>query len=55
MPIATEEAHMTVTRRSLLLTAAIAASAQVGGLGFAFADTTLLNVSYDPTREFYKD
>ncbi len=46
---------MTVTRRSLLLTAAIAASAQVGGLGFAFADTTLLNVSYDPTREFYKE
>ncbi|WP_414692854.1 sulfate ABC transporter substrate-binding protein [Pararhizobium sp.] len=27
----------------------------MGGLGFAFADTTLLNVSYDPTRELYKD
>ncbi len=24
-------------------------------LGFAFADTTLLNVSYDPTRELYKE
>jgi sulfate transport system substrate-binding protein len=27
---------------------------QFGALGFAFADTTLLNVSYDPTRELYK-
>ena len=25
-----------------------------GALGFAFADTTLLNVSYDPTRELYE-
>ena len=25
-----------------------------GVLGFAFADTTLLNVSYDPTRELYQ-
>ena len=24
-------------------------------LGSAFAQTTLLNVSYDPTRELYKD
>ncbi|MGN6771709.1 MAG: sulfate ABC transporter substrate-binding protein [Rhizobiaceae bacterium] len=28
---------------------------QFGGLAFAFADTTLLNVSYDPTRELYKE
>ncbi len=35
--------------------ALLATSIQVGGLGFAFADTTLLNVSYDPTRELYKD
>nr|WP_230980256.1 sulfate ABC transporter substrate-binding protein [Oryzicola mucosus] len=28
---------------------------QLGGLGLAYADTTLLNVSYDPTRELYKD
>ena len=25
------------------------------GFGFAQAQTTLLNVSYDPTRELYKD
>jgi sulfate/thiosulfate-binding protein len=35
--------------------ALLASSIQVGGLGFAFADTTILNVSYDPTRELYKD
>ena len=46
---------MTLNRRSLLLSAALAAIAQFGGLGFAFADVTLLNVSYDPTRELYKD
>ena len=28
---------------------------QFGRLGLAFADTTLLNVSYDPTRELYKE
>ncbi|MEQ1936865.1 sulfate ABC transporter substrate-binding protein [Mesorhizobium sp. CN5-321] len=46
---------MTLNRRSLLLSAALAAIAQFGSLGFAFADVTLLNVSYDPTRELYKD
>jgi sulfate/thiosulfate-binding protein len=46
---------MTPNRRTLLFTAALAASVQFGGLGFAFADTTLLNVSYDPTRELYKE
>jgi len=35
--------------------ALLASSIQVAGLGFAFADTTILNVSYDPTRELYKD
>jgi sulfate transport system substrate-binding protein len=35
--------------------ALLASSIQIGGMGFAFADTTLLNVSYDPTRELYKD
>ena len=39
----------------LLTVALLASSIQVGGLGFAFADTTILNVSYDPTRELYKD
>jgi sulfate transport system substrate-binding protein len=46
---------MTLNRRTLLFSAALAASAQFGGLGFAFADTTLLNVSYDPTRELYQE
>jgi len=46
---------MTPNRRTLLFTAALAATAQFGGLGFAWADTTLLNVSYDPTRELYKE
>jgi sulfate transport system substrate-binding protein len=27
----------------------------IGGVSAAFAETTLLNVSYDPTRELYKD
>ena len=35
--------------------ALLASSIQIGGLGVAFADTTRLNVSYDPTRELYKD
>ncbi len=38
-----------------LLGILLAGSVQFGALGFAFADTTLLNVSYDPTRELYKD
>lgn len=37
-----------------LLAAFVAGSVQFGALGFAFADSTLLNVSYDPTRELYK-
>lgn len=46
---------MNLIRRSFLFTAALAASVQIGGLGLAFADTTLLNVSYDPTRELYRE
>jgi len=46
---------MTISRRSIIISSIVAATAQFGVLGFAFADTTLLNVSYDPTREFYKE
>jgi len=47
---------MRAKRLTRFFTAALLASSiQIGGLGFAFADTTLLNVSYDPTRELYKD
>ena len=46
---------MTLNRRNLFFTAALAASIQFGGLGLALADTQLLNVSYDPTREFYAE
>ncbi len=38
-----------------ILGALIAGSVQFGLLGFALADQTILNVSYDPTREFYAD
>lgn len=38
-----------------LLAGLLAGAVQFGVLGFAFADTTLLNVSYDPTRELYKE
>ena len=38
-----------------LIAGLLAGAVQFGGLGFAFADTQLLNVSYDPTREFYKE
>ncbi|AWC23250.1 Sulfate starvation-induced protein 2 [Aminobacter sp. MSH1] len=46
---------MTTSRRTVLLSALLAGAVQLGGLGFAHADTTLLNVSYDPTRELYKE
>ena len=47
---------MTAFRLSRLITVALVASAvQLGGLGFAFAADSILNVSYDPTRELYKD
>jgi len=40
---------------SLFLALVLTASAQLGGLGGAFAQSTLVNVSYDPTRELYRD
>jgi sulfate/thiosulfate-binding protein len=46
---------MTRPLKTRLLAALLAGAVQFGVLGFAFADTTLLNVSYDPTREFYKE
>src|ERR1044071_3800065 len=46
---------MFLTRRSVIAAALVAGVAQFGGMGFAFADTTILNVSYDPTRELYKE
>jgi len=42
-------------RRSLLFTAALAATVQFGGIGIAFAQQVeITNVSYDPTRELYR-
>jgi sulfate transport system substrate-binding protein len=35
--------------------ALVIGSLQLGTVGLAQADTTILNVSYDPTREFYKE
>ena len=46
---------MTNKTLKALAAALVASTVQFGVLGFAFADTTLLNVSYDPTRELYKD
>ena len=42
-------------RTALLLSTAFGMSALSGAIVPALADTTLLNVSYDPTRELYKD
>lgn len=38
-----------------LVAAAFGMAVSFGAVAPAFADVTLLNVSYDPTREFYKD
>ncbi|MEO3997814.1 sulfate ABC transporter substrate-binding protein [Mesorhizobium sp. CAU 1732] len=46
---------MILNRKSFLFTAALAASVQFGGLDFAFAQDSLNNVSYDPTRELYRE
>jgi sulfate transport system substrate-binding protein len=46
---------MTTKRSKPLLAALLAGAVQFGVFGFAFADTTILNVSYDPTRELYKE
>jgi sulfate/thiosulfate transport system substrate-binding protein len=45
---------MTRPLKTSLVAGLLAGAVQFGVLGFAFADTTLLNVSYDPTRELYK-
>lgn len=39
----------------ILKLALVIGSMQLGSIGPAQADTTILNVSYDPTRELYKD
>ena len=46
---------MAFPRSSMILAGVLAGMVQFGGPGLALADTTLLNVSYDPTREFYRD
>ncbi|TGP30173.1 sulfate ABC transporter substrate-binding protein [Mesorhizobium sp. M2D.F.Ca.ET.185.01.1.1] len=45
---------MTRSLKTWLLAPLLAGAVQFGTLSFAFADTTILNVSYDPTRELYK-
>jgi len=42
-------------RRSFVLGAAVASLVLAGGPSHTLADTTILNVSYDPTREFYQE
>ncbi|THK34703.1 sulfate ABC transporter substrate-binding protein [Ensifer sp. MPMI2T] len=39
----------------LMKLALVVGTLQLGAIGLAQADTTILNVSYDPTRELYKD
>jgi sulfate/thiosulfate-binding protein len=46
---------MTVNRRPLLITAALAASLSFSASTAAFAQDALNNVSYDPTRELYRE
>jgi sulfate/thiosulfate-binding protein len=46
---------MTHHRSRFLLAGLLAGALQLGSLGLAAADTTILNVSYDPTRELYKE
>jgi sulfate transport system substrate-binding protein len=42
-------------KNSFLSLALLVLALTVGASSLAFAETTLLNVSYDPTREFYQD
>jgi ABC-type sulfate transport system substrate-binding protein len=52
----TKEVPMHAQRITRLLAAAVlAGSFAIGAVAPVFADQTLLNVSYDPTRELYKD
>ena len=46
---------MTNLRSHTILAGLLAGAMQFGVFGFALADTTILNVSYDPTRELYKE
>ena len=46
---------MTTPLRRRLISGAAALMVLAGTASLALADRTLLNVSYDPTREFYKD
>jgi sulfate transport system substrate-binding protein len=46
---------MTHVLSRTFLAGMLAGAMQFSALGFALADTTILNVSYDPTRELYKD
>lgn len=46
---------MSVSRRSMIATVVLAASLQFGDFGAALAQNALVNVSYDPTRELYRD
>lgn len=46
---------MKISKFSLTLAAFVAAASLAGTVQSGFADQTLLNVSYDPTRELYKD
>ncbi len=46
---------MTPTRRSLILTAAFAASLSFAAALPSFAQQAIINVSYDPTRELYRE
>lgn len=46
---------MNISRFSFTLAAFVATAALAGTIQVSHADQTLLNVSYDPTRELYKD
>ncbi len=46
---------MTLTRRSLLIAAALTASLQLTVVVPSLAQQTIVNVSYDPTRELYRE
>ncbi|PZU23906.1 MAG: sulfate transporter subunit [Shinella sp.] len=45
---------MNSNRRSLIAATLLVAGMQFAPLGAAYADTSLINVSYDPTRELYR-
>jgi sulfate/thiosulfate-binding protein len=55
MSAITNEADMSLNRRSFVLAAALAATMPLGTAAPAFAQDALTNVSYDPTRELYRE